>query len=94
MHVASWLRWCTRQFRLRPAPDPAKFPEDGVQLMQLSKSEWATRAGGDRAARLLSVHLAHLRLAATGRPSSPLAEPLHDSDTEPDNGELKINVLH
>ncbi|XP_049940913.1 ETS domain-containing transcription factor ets-5-like [Schistocerca serialis cubense] len=86
-HVSAWLRWCTRQFRLRPAPDPARFPGTGPELWALRRDEWAALAGSGRAGRLLAVHLAHLRLAATGAPSSPLTEPRHDSDTEGDGAD-------
>lgn len=75
-HVSEWLSWASREFDLTPAPDPSRFPRDGRGLLALSLPELEDCAGSPRAARLLQVHLAHLRHALTGRAASPLAD--HD----------------
>ncbi|XP_075225580.1 uncharacterized protein LOC142326769 [Lycorma delicatula] len=70
-HVAAWLSWCGREFNLTPRPEAARFPSTGAELVGLTRAELGALAGSSRSGRLLALHLAHLRLASTGRCPSP-----------------------
>ncbi|XP_014247496.1 DNA-binding protein D-ETS-6-like [Cimex lectularius] len=65
--VAAWLRWITREFRLKPVPDVSKFPTRGAELCSLDASELARLSGSPRSGKVLASHLAHF----AGRPHSP-----------------------
>ncbi|KAG8321755.1 hypothetical protein J6590_040009 [Homalodisca vitripennis] len=86
-HVDAWLRWCTRQFRLTPRPDPARLPNTGAELVALSRRQLQQLTDSPRSGRLLATHLAHLRHPRTGRSPSPCSEP------EDDGGETPTSVL-
>lgn len=82
-HIASWLRWCSRQFRLVPRPDPSQLPSSGDLLVALSRKQLQDLSGSRRTGRLLSMHLAHLRHPLTGRSPSPPSE----AEDEEEEGE-------
>ncbi|XP_039284420.1 transcriptional regulator ERG homolog isoform X2 [Nilaparvata lugens] len=70
-HIADWVSWCGSQFKLRPLPDPSRFPTSGVDLVAMSRTDLGRVAGSARGGRLLAKHLAHLRSVTTGRCPSP-----------------------
>lgn len=72
--MATWLRWCAREFHITPPPDAAKFPRCGRTLLELDGPGFESRSGSSRAARLLRSHLAHTLYQATGRATSPLKD--------------------
>ncbi|XP_054260507.1 DNA-binding protein D-ETS-6-like [Macrosteles quadrilineatus] len=82
-HIASWLRWCSRQFRLVPRPDPSQLPSSGDLLVALSRKQLQDLSGSRRTGRLLSMHLAHLRHPLTGRSPSPPSEAEDEEEEDP-----------
>ncbi|KAG8289465.1 hypothetical protein J6590_103864, partial [Homalodisca vitripennis] len=87
-HVDAWLRWCTRQFRLTPRPDPARLPSTGAELVALSRRQLQQLTDSPRSGRLLATHLAHLRHPRTGRSPSPCSEPEDDGDNNDNRVEI------
>lgn len=71
-HIKSWLEWSTKKFSLSPSPDPEIFPKTGIELCELTRAEFESKAGNSRNGTLLAKHIAHLRHSVTGRASSPL----------------------
>ncbi|EEB14762.1 conserved hypothetical protein [Pediculus humanus corporis] len=96
-HVSQWLNWTTKKFRLNPKPDCDKFPKTGVELCELTKSDFEKITGDQRSGELLAVHLAHLRHSATGHTSSSLNEkPKYKIDFEATvntTGQVRLNNL-
>lgn len=54
---------------MKTAPSPTDLPATGKELLDLTAERWRTLPGG----HILAVHLAHLRLQATGV-SSPILQ--------------------
>lgn len=70
-HIESWLKWCTQQFELWPIPRASDFPQSGNELCSFDRDAFERCTRNRRTARLLFVHLSHLKNALTGRPLSP-----------------------
>ncbi|XP_060530511.1 uncharacterized protein LOC132704507 [Cylas formicarius] len=70
-HIEAWLVWSTTKFGLDPPPDVRKFPRNGIELCNMSRSEFEDRSDS-RTGTILAKYIAFLRHSVTGRASSPL----------------------
>lgn len=70
-HIESWLKWCTQQLELWPVPNPSDFPKTGNELCSFERNDFERCTRNRRTAKLLFVHLSHLKHSITGRPLSP-----------------------
>lgn len=77
-HIAGWVKWMTKQFKIEPEPDIARFPTTGAELCTLSRAEFWVCAGSRQGGILFAKHFAFTLYNATGRETSPML-----NDNEP-----------
>lgn len=77
-HIAGWVKWMTKQFKIEPEPDVTRFPTTGAELCTLSRAEFWVCAGSRQGGILFAKHFALTLHSATGRESSPML-----NDNEP-----------
>lgn len=77
-HIAGWVKWMTKQFKIVPEPDVARFPTTGAELCLLSRAEFWVCAGSCEGGKLFAKHFALTLHSATGRETSPML-----NDNEP-----------
>ncbi|EDW03429.1 GH10509 [Drosophila grimshawi] len=78
--IASWVKWLTRKLKIDPEPDITRFPKDGKELCELSRSDFWVCAGSRRGGILLAKHFALSLYRATGRETSPM---LNENEPNP-----------
>ncbi|XP_037817862.1 DNA-binding protein D-ETS-6 isoform X1 [Lucilia sericata] len=79
-HIAGWVKWMTKQFKIEPEPDIARFPTTGAELCTLSRAEFWVCAGSREGGILFAKHFALTLHSATGRETSPM---LNDNEPNP-----------
>ncbi|XP_065356518.1 DNA-binding protein D-ETS-6-like [Calliphora vicina] len=79
-HIAGWVKWMTKQFKIEPEPDIARFPTTGTELCTLSRAEFWVCAGSREGGILFAKHFALTLHSATGRETSPM---LNDNEPNP-----------
>ncbi|XP_013109580.1 DNA-binding protein D-ETS-6 [Stomoxys calcitrans] len=79
-HVAGWVKWMTKQFKIQPEPDVSRFPTTGAELSQMSRAEFWVCAGSREGGILFAKHFALTLHNATGRETSPM---LNDNEPNP-----------
>lgn len=70
--IAKWVKWLTKQFKIDPEPDIARFPTVGVELCELSRADFWVCAGSRQGGIILAKHFALTLYNATGRKTSPM----------------------
>ncbi|XP_075154131.1 DNA-binding protein D-ETS-6-like [Haematobia irritans] len=88
-HIAGWVRWMTKQFRIEPEPDISRFPTSGAELCTMSRAEFWVCAGSREGGKLFAKHFALTLHHATGRETSPML-----TDNEPNPYQLLNAASH
>lgn len=83
-HIAGWVKWMTKQFKIVPEPDTSRFPTTGAELCTMSRAEFWVCAGSREGGILFAKHFALMLHNATGRETSPMLR-----DDEPSKFKLQ-----
>lgn len=85
-HIETWIKWATKQFQIKPEPDPARFPKTGDELTKFTKADWWMTCGSIEGGKSLVQHFKYL-METIGK---SVEESLKN---EADPGEIKILIL-
>lgn len=84
-HIATWVKWCAKNFSIHPKPDPKRFPKTGAELAKYTKADFIMTCGSLDGGKLVMQNYKYF-MERIGR-ENDLEESLR-SEEEP--RELKI----
>lgn len=79
-HIASWVQWVSKKFKIFPSLEPVRFPDNGIELGKFTKADFWVCAGSKAGGDTLSKHFAHLLQIGTG-----IEDNLLGNDVDPGN---------
>ncbi|XP_065095208.1 DNA-binding protein D-ETS-6-like isoform X2 [Ochlerotatus camptorhynchus] len=83
-HIASWVQWVSKKFKIFPSLEPVRFPNNGVELGKFTKADFWVCAGSKAGGDTLSKHFAHLLQIGTG-----IEDKLLGNDVDP-GGQIQL----
>ncbi|XP_055296066.1 DNA-binding protein D-ETS-6 isoform X2 [Sitodiplosis mosellana] len=66
-HIKVWLKWMTKNFKIKPPPVRSRFPNNGKELVALTMAEFWVCAGSECGGKTLAKYIAWKVLDATGK---------------------------
>lgn len=91
-NIKTWLNWSTRKFSLKPAPTRCRFPNNGKELVKLTKAEFWVCAGTKEGGNTLAKYIAWKVYDATGQQLTSLQS--NDDPGKQTNKRKKINYAN